>query len=255
MIDSSAVEARTEAAWSDDDDDDRYAVTSSLEIGQILQNLARRAVLLRADLAGGGLFLTSIVAVDAAGGRMWLDTAASPDEVDRVLRAARIKCAGSLDKVQIQFQCSGMKADKYEGRPAFRVPLPQSLLRLQRREHFRIETPLVTPLKCLVTQIRDGRTVRVELIATDISCGGIAFGTAPGQFEPMAGEIYPCTIALPGGALNTAIEVHHTHIVKGTGGRESLRSGFSFVNPTGPMITAIQRYIMQLERERRARSA
>jgi c-di-GMP-binding flagellar brake protein YcgR len=71
----------------------------------------------------------------------------------------------------------------------------------------------------------------------------------------VAGESYPCTIALPGtGALNASIELHHTHIVKDARGKETLRSGFSFVNPPGPMVTAIQRYIMQLERERRAKA-
>ena len=136
MTDSSALAAGNQAASTDHDG--QYAVTSSLEIGQILQNLARRAVLLTADLAGGGFFLTSIVAVDAAAGRMWLDTAPSPGEVDRVLRASQITCSGSLEKVQIRFACAGMQADEYSGRPAFRVALPQALSRLQRREHFRI---------------------------------------------------------------------------------------------------------------------
>jgi hypothetical protein len=43
--------------------------------------------------------------------------------------------------------------------------------------------------------------------------------------------------------------------VKGAHGKESCRSGFSFVNPPASMVIAIQRYIMQLERERRARAA
>src|SRR5262245_39578762 len=123
MTDSSAQAASTATALADDDG--RYAVTSALEIGQILQNLARRAVLLTADLAGGGFFLTSIIAVDVARGHLWLDSAPSPDEVKRVLRAARMNCSGSLDKVQIQFRCSGTEAVEYDGRPAFRVPLPQ----------------------------------------------------------------------------------------------------------------------------------
>jgi len=251
MTDSSLA-TRSNAAWSDHDG--RFAVTSSLEIEQILQNLARRAILLTADLAGGGFFLTSVVAVDADGGRMWLDTAPGPDEIRRVLRASRMTCSGSLEKVQIRFSCSGMEADEYGGRPAFRMPLPGTISRLQRREHFRIQTPVVSPLKCVVTQVRDGRPVKVEMIVADISCGGLALVMAPGHFDAVAGESYPCTIALPGGRVDTAIEVHHTHITKGAHGRETQRSGFSFVNPPGTMVTAIQRYIMQLERERRAKS-
>ena len=239
------------------DDDGKFAVTSPLEIGQILQGLARRAILLTADLdGGGGFFLTSLVAVDTASGHLWLDTAASPAQVERVLRAPRLTCTGSLEKVQIQFACSGIEVAEYDGRPAFRAPLPQVVSRLQRREHFRISTPVVAPLKCVLTVVRDGKPARVELIVADISCGGLALVAASGQFEPVAGESYPCTIALPGsGPLNTSIELHHTHIVKGAHGKESSRSGFSFVNPPGPMVTAIQRYIMQLERERRARAA
>jgi c-di-GMP-binding flagellar brake protein YcgR len=164
-------------------------------------------------------------------------------------------CTGNLEKVQIQFACSGVEAAAYDGRPAFRVALPQAVSRLQRREHFRISTPVAAPLKCVVTLVRDGQPARVELVVTDISCGGLSLAAPPGQFEPVAGESYACTIAIPGsGPLNTSIEVHHTHIVKGTHGRETFRFGFSFVNPPGSMVTAIQRYIMQLERERRART-
>jgi c-di-GMP-binding flagellar brake protein YcgR len=240
-----------------EDHDGRFAVTSPLEIGQILQGLARRAVLLTADLdGGGGFFLTSIVGVDTASGHLWLDTAASPAQVERVLRAPGMTCTGSLEKVQIQFTCSGIEAAEHDGRPAFRAALPRAVSRLQRREHFRISTPVIAPLKCVVTVVRDGKPMRVELVIADISCGGLALVAASRQFEPVAGESYPCTIALPGtGALNTSIELHHTHIVKGAHGKESSRSGFSFVNPPGPMVTAIQRYIMQLERERRARAA
>jgi c-di-GMP-binding flagellar brake protein YcgR len=238
------------------DHDGRFTVSSPLEIGQILQGLARRAVLLTADLdGGGGFFLTSLVAVDTVARQMWLDTAASPVQAERVLRASGMTCTGSLDKVQIQFACSGMAAAEYDGRPAFRVELPQSVSRLQRREHFRISTPVVSPLKCAVTVVRDGKPARLELVVADLSCGGLALIGPPGQFEPVAGESYPCSLAIPGsGALNTSIEVHHTHIVKGAHGKESCRAGFSFVNPPGPMVTAIQRYIMQLERERRARA-
>jgi c-di-GMP-binding flagellar brake protein YcgR len=255
MTDSSALALSGNAAATDDDG--RFTVTAPLEVSQILQNLARRAVLLTADLDGGrGFFLTSIVAVDAETGQMWLDATPNAAQAEQVLSAAQLTCAGSLDKVQIQFSCSGMAPDECGGRPAFRVALPQSLSRLQRREHFRIQTPVVAPLKCLVTVVRDGRPARIELVVADISCGGVSLAIAPGQFEPAQGESYPCTIVLPGtGSVNTAIEAHHAHIQRGAHGKESTRCGFSFVNPAGPMVTAIQRYILNLERERRAKAA
>ena len=249
MTDSSAIAVDDKST-----DDGQYAVSSSLEIGQILQSLARRAVLLKAELAGGDFFLTSIVAVDVAGGRMWIDTTPDRDEVDRVLRAARITFSGSLEKVQIRFACSGIEAGQYDGSPAFRAALPRTLSRLQRREHFRIQTPLVPPLKCVVTHSRDGQPAAVELVVADISCGGLSLIIGPGQFEPVPGEAYPCAIALPGATLRSAIELHHTHVIRSAQGKESLRSGFSFVNAPEALITAIQRYIMRLERERRARS-
>ena len=185
---------------------------------------------------------------------MWLDTAGGRSQADRVLRAPGLTCTGSLERVQIHFACSSVQTAAYDGRAVLRAALPQTLTRLQRREHFRIPTPVITPLKCTLTIVRDGKAQRVDMVIADISCGGLAVTVAPGQFEPVPGESYPCTIALPGtGALNASIELHHTHIVKDPNGNETLRWGFAFVNPPGPMMTAIQRYIMQVERERRAR--
>src|SRR5262245_33621998 len=177
---------------------DKYAIVSRLEISQILQGLARRGAIITAHLAADDFFITSIVAVDTAVGQLWLDIPPNPQQAARALGSAKLACTGSLDKVQIRFVCESVEAGTLNGRPAFLAPLPQKLARLQRREHFRIETPVAAPLKCRITATRQNRPVTVELTVLDISCGGIALLTPPGQFDPEPQAQYPCTVALPG---------------------------------------------------------
>ncbi|MEW5893847.1 MAG: flagellar regulator YcgR PilZN domain-containing protein [Pseudomonadota bacterium] len=45
------------------------------------------------------------------------------------------------ENVQIQFTAGLARRVELEGRPAYRLPFPAALLRFQRREFYRVETP------------------------------------------------------------------------------------------------------------------
>ena len=62
-----------------------------------------------------------------------------------------------------------------------RLPLPNSLLRLQRREYFRLETPHASPLHCkLVRRREDGSSLIFNLALLDISGG---WAQSDGQYN------------------------------------------------------------------------
>ncbi len=238
-------------------DENQYTVSARLEISQILNGIMRQKALITASPGGDDFFLTSIVAIDDKRGCVTLECGRQQQQVQNVLKKQRLHCATTLDKVRIEFTCEGLEMAGNDSEPAFRTPLPRELLRLQRREHFRIPVPLGTPVKCTLSAI-DGPnpgSASVELTLHDISCGGLAVITPPSLFTPDLGVKYNCVIALPGTAgVRAVVQARNAFMITLANGKTSQRSGFAFVRPAESLLATIQRYIMNLERVRRLNS-
>ena len=94
---------------------------------------------------GQDTLLSVLVAV--ANDHLILDISAD-DEINRkAVAAGKHFCVTTLDKVRVQFILRGFTLVSYEGRPAFRAMLPDEVLRLQRREYYRLIAPIARPLE------------------------------------------------------------------------------------------------------------
>jgi c-di-GMP-binding flagellar brake protein YcgR len=105
----------------------------------------------------------------------------------------------------------------------------------------------------MVTKLGDGRAVDVALL--DISGGGVglmvpldvAGGLEKGQM------LEGCKIMLPSeGLLVSDLCVRNLFDVTTRGGARYMRVGCEFIGLSTARLTAVQRYIIQSERERKA---
>lgn len=181
---------------------------------------------------------------------------AVPDAANaRIIESKRLTFVAFVDHIKIQFRAGHAEAARFEGRPALRVRIPDAVLRLQRRDAFRVDLPKADALYCDIggnTQPRAGIT---RLMISDLSVGGINLITdaTPGGWKPGA-LLGQCRIALPGeSAFTAALEIRHT-VAAGRDARGKLRIqyGCAFVQLPGTAVNLIQRYINQIERMRRA---
>ena len=239
------------------DDYSRYLLDTRLEIRFFL-----RAILKAGDLItvyfneGNDFLLTALLAVDDTG--IVLDEGADAEMNRRALSASKLIFITTHDKVKIQFSVAWVTEVSHEGRPAFRVPLPEKLLRLQRREYYRLTAPLAQPLKCLLTkEQKDGTCLTLEAQLVDISGGGIAVVTPPAGFEFAVDQDFDsCQLELPDiGVICAGLRVRNVFEVTLRNAVRVKRCGCQFMNLPGPMLTLIERYIMKVERERKARAA
>jgi c-di-GMP-binding flagellar brake protein YcgR len=235
-------------------DHNQYTVASRLEITQILSAIMRQNALITASPGGENFFLTSIVAIDDENDALLLECGRQQLQNESVLRNQHLMCSTALDKVKIQFMCEGIELVDDGRERALKMQIPREMLRLQRREHFRMEIPLSAPLKCTLSSVEPEQPPRakVELTVHDISCGGIAIITPPSLFTPELGAQYQATISLPGGTgVQALIQARNAFMVTLANGKVTQRSGFAFVRPIESLLATIQRYIMNLERARR----
>jgi c-di-GMP-binding flagellar brake protein YcgR len=234
--------------------DEKYVSASQLEIVGILNAIMRQSTKVTTSADGGEPFVTSIVAIDEEPGQLLLEFAPSLKLNQALLPSQLLLCSTRLDKISIKFECEYIEATRHEGRAAIRVEMPTKLLRLQRREAYRMPAPPAAPVKCSIATVRKGKPVTVEVSLFDISAGGVGLITPPDLFMPEIGKTYACTLQLPGiGALQARIQARSGFATTLPDGKVTQRSGFAFVDLPGKMLATIQRYIMNLERERNAR--
>ena len=256
MPNQNAVQREAQPA-APNDDYHQYAIASRIEINQLLHGIVRQTAMVTASVGNDDSFLTTIIAIDEDEEYLLLERGRQTEQAQRVLRKQRLLCSTSLDKVKIQFVCEEIAAVEYDGDPAFKCALPQEMMRLQRREYYRMAIPVAAPVKCTLSAMDGGGAqAAVQLNPLDISCGGIAVVTPPEMFSPELGTHYACIIHLPGiPALRTKVQARNGFMLKLANGKLTQRSGFAFVNLPESMLSAIQRYIMNVERERRTRAA
>jgi c-di-GMP-binding flagellar brake protein YcgR len=238
----------TEAPLEQVGDDERYRVHARVEIVALLRAVAAHREIVTVQFGGGSDFVVSaVLAVHPEGGEVVLDYGADQAAMQRLLRAPRLRVTTQLDHVRIHFQADAAQALWFDGGTAFRVPLPDSVLRLQRRDAYRLKIPLGRPLLCVVPAGSDADE-RMTLRVRDISVDGVGLTDFPKAYRVSAGMAWSrCRIDLPDlGALIGDLEVMHTTEA------DVRRCGCRFRRLPFPMATLIQRYITRVERERHA---
>jgi len=235
-------------------DQSKYLIHSRPEIAAILNTLAKSATVVTAYFDGGSDFvLTSIAGVKPDQDKVFVDYGADAAANQRALQTRDITFVATHERIRIQFSAESLRAARLGGREVLSMALPASLLRLQRREYFRISTPLTRPLLCRIPPLRARPQATAEVTIVDISCGGISVidFTEPAGIETGA-RFRNCRIRLPDlGEVTTDIEVRSTFEVTFKNGAKHRRAGCEFIGMRERDRALIQRYISRLERERR----
>jgi c-di-GMP-binding flagellar brake protein YcgR len=237
----------------DYNDDGKYRIDSRVEIVSILRGLMNAGELVTAYFNGGREFVvTAVLEVNAERDYAVLDSGANAQLNDRLLASRQISATSSQNGVRVQFKAGPVEAVSFEGRLAFRVPLPESLIKLQRRQYYRMATPVVHPVKCEVPAIEGER---VHVVIADISVGGVCLMGEPSGVPLAPGQSLPgCRIILPDmGSVTTDLVVRNSYTVTLKNGAKSRRTGCEFVRLGSQQEAMIQRYIMKLDRERRGK--
>ena len=232
---------------------DKYRIYSDVEIFYLLRSMMRNNAMATCYFGHDDSFiLTTIIDVDAERGEMVFDYGADEASNQQALKANKLNVVAFLDQVKIQFVCHGIEKIQYEGRNAFRTRIPESLLRIQKREYYRIDTPTINPLKCVIPLPEGSTPDTAEVILQDISCGGIAVVDPDARVNFERGSIYrDCVLVLPGvGTVKVNLQVQLVSEIPQRNNLKCQRAGCEFTDTPDNTIAMIQRYITRLELDR-----
>jgi flagellar brake protein len=234
------------------DDLSRFLIHSPSQIAQILRAIGEQSEIVTAYFNRGREFLlTAIAEVDQPGRTVTLDQGADAAMNQKLLASDRIVLVSAHDKVKVQFSVKRVRPVEFEGRPAFEIDLPGELLKMQRREYFRVRTTANAPVRCKLPAGLE--TVEVQVL--DVSIGGLA---AHVKLPDPLGQVGTCfagaTVTVgEEGTFIAELELRNAASVRLRNGADAMRVGFRFVHLPDSAQKLIQRYILKIERDRRNR--
>ncbi len=229
------------------DEEAQHQITSPKEIEFQLRSLITHSAKVALYYNHGESFvLTRLIALDEKG--IWLEQNNNELLNQSVSAADQLTFVSSHNSIKIQFKTTQLTASTYQNQAAFFIVLPRSLLRLQRREYFRLMPPSPTPLQCMIPHPDSSPEMERIVTIMNISVGGAALICAENDIELTLGKSYPeCSINLPDFGQITGTLVVRNWVAEDSNHK---RAGCEFKNLDNVSVTLLQRYIMEMQRRR-----
>lgn len=235
-------------------DEEQYLVHNSKEIIQILTDISKSKSMLKVSFNhGADECLTTIIAVDIKNHAVYLDIGLD-DAFNIRLLANHHVIFSKDDGVRIKWVSAHITAVTLHDGKAIKITLPQKMLRLQRREFFRLATPIVNPVPCQIPIVdEDNPDIErlIELTLADVSLGGIA-AIASDPLDPLfvlGANFDKCKISFPDvGVTSLTLQMRNITSLTLKDGSIKHRIGFQFIEPSRGNEGLINRYTYNLER-------
>lgn len=234
--------------------DERYLTSHPINIAQILNELAKNKTTLNLSFNyGEEQGLTTVIGVSVDRKSVYMDKSLDVGFNTKLMASGKVVFS-KTDGVKVRWVSHNITEIKLTDGEAFKIALPKSLYRFQRREFFRSPAPTAKPVVCYIPYKNPNSDVNesVEMALSDISLGGI--GTVVmDHLSPLleVEKIFEdCTMSLPKfGDLVVGLCVKHISESDMLNGTKKYRVGFQFLNITHQDERIVQNYVLHLERE------
>jgi len=236
----------------DTSDSKAFTLTTELEVLGALRTLAteQRLIQLRVPSVQASI-LTTLLHIDSKNDALIFDGTSDASLSRQIFAAEKLHFEASESGVHISFQSGPAASLTFEDRPALRMPVPAELVRVQRRENFRVATPLSNPVLCAIPQ----KTGLINLPLSNLSATGMG-ASDPGHalISDVNDIISDCRLLLPAiGPVDVTLRLVHIRVFEHAD-KPQRNLGFAFENLRGAASARIQRYVSTLEREALARN-
>jgi c-di-GMP-binding flagellar brake protein YcgR len=236
-----------------EEDDERYFLTGRTEILFALRELINRGELVTVSFNhGADMILTTLLTVDPAHDALIFDWGGSETANRKLLHSDRSIFIAKPDGIKIQFTAGEIRESCFGDHKAFVADIPSRLVRLQRRESFRVLTPLARPLMASVTLDEEAKPRLLPV--HDLCVAGLAL-TQAGKAAPFETGVRLAGLRLDlpeFGEIACDADVRHVTIADSSAAAPPHRIGLRFHGLPHMMQARIQRYTVSIERARRS---
>ncbi|NTV93802.1 MAG: hypothetical protein HGA75_00090 [Thiobacillus sp.] len=233
---------------------ERFKITHPAEIERILRSVMGKRSLVTACSENNRDFLvTTLIKVDPDGHAVYFGAGPDPAIDQALMASAEVAFNTAHDQVRVLFKTPSLSQVVLDGERVLRAELPKEVLRIQRREYYRLPTPMTHPVKCMI----DVDGFMLDTVVLDISIGGLGVLAYSQEAKLKEGDVcHGCRLSLPNAGnfvVSLRIRAVYEQVMKN--GIATRRVGCQFIDLPASVETDIQRYIIRVERERRLNMA
>ncbi|GMR09141.1 MAG: hypothetical protein BMS9Abin26_2155 [Gammaproteobacteria bacterium] len=245
---SEQAREQTRAKIDSVEDQEKYLVYRKSEIVSRLLQLQKNRSLVTANFAGHS-FITALVDVHQDTGEVVLDVGADKELNEKLLQSKRTFFSAQIDGIRAQFRAEHISMTDYQGEPAFIMPMPKEFLWVQRRGAYRIKLPVCMTAKCKLSL--GGSMHNLEVI--DISITGVALKLPQSHEGIEIGSVIPNSYFHLSSEDNFVadVEVRNIFPLNKDDSAMGHRIGCVFINTNTDTAAMLQRFIADVEREKR----
>ncbi|HEY1058339.1 MAG TPA: flagellar regulator YcgR PilZN domain-containing protein [Limnobacter sp.] len=200
-------------------------------------------------LKGSGVqFVTEILHLDWNRGVLWLGTPYDKQLAQGCDAQCEFTIVSFPDGVKVQFSGIGMVADSFEGADALRIAMPTTLVRLQRRNYFRVvaDTELNRQVRLTVPGLQ---TLHCLL---DISLAGVGL-LVNKQADMESGHLFRnAQLTLPDGEGSMLVNLEVRNIKPQLDEPDQLQLGCEMTLLERGAERRLQRFLLATERRQRS---
>ena len=199
-------------------------------------------------------FLTTIIDIDKKNKSLLLDYGPKEYLNRPIIDGQKTQFVCTYNGIKVAFHGSSFKKVEHEGEPAFLMPLPESILWMQRREYYRVRSPISKTSYCQLT-LPDQEPINVQLYDLSISGFSVVVESEAMRNFLMSGEpVTNSKLILEGiGEGIVSFEAKSEYVLNPEKINRIEKIGCMFTLITPSFQTMIQQYMQQIERENKLR--
>lgn len=194
-------------------------------------------------------FVTEILNIDWEAGLIWLGTPYEKSLSAQCDSTTSYVMVAFPDGVKVQFAGIGILQSQYQNADALRIAIPKSIVRLQRRNYFRVVAD-----EELNSQVQlEIPTVQHKITLIDISLAGCGFlmQAVPSHYQ--IGEVLKdVRLTLPDGAGSMLVELVVRNIKPMTDDPDQVQMGCEMTTLERGAERRLQRFLLATERRQRS---
>ena len=227
-----------------------FRIDGPREITAMLRQLCDGSVQVNLNASDGSVVCATVWALDAERGSLGFSVDPNDPAVNGLLESQEVVVVAYLESVKLQFDVQDLVLVHSARGSVLNCAFPQELFRFQRRNAYRVRTPL---RNSAVARVRhtDIAEMQLTLRVVDLSIGGCAL-FLPDDVPPMTvgGVMNRVELDIDADTrLHVDLRLQHTTLL-GAAAR-GVRLGCEFVRPDSGALRALQRYIDQAQKRSR----
>ncbi len=228
-----------------------FSIQNPKQIISHLSLLVKNKCLLSARFgANNESYITTLLSVNEGNNTVVLDYGPKEDLNQRILNAGKVSFDTDYNGIKVSFAGTELKKITHKGDSAFSMSIPKSLYWMQRREYYRVKSPLSKPSYCQL--VVEGREP-VNLKLYDISLTGFAMLNVSKEVSDLlipGTSFSQCKLILSeAGESLISFEICAKYIINPDKPQKIQKIGCKFNKITRSVEEVIQRYMHQIQRE------